>query len=280
MISPKVDFRCNYDIEAGLSSPGRYARRFIARRARWIAGAVIAAIVVLLLSDFGHRGSRRETDWQGQAEDAEEGNIGELEDIWEGQIGEESVGKEGGWGWGFGLPFGGKPVVSPATDTMTISGDDGKGGDHSAIDDYIAPMHPDLSILPSPSEIFAEVNIHSFLSPPTLEPFPEERLREVISNPPDEGVSIVGGYRIPDDAYSKQWVGPHMWDQPRGEIKRVQWEGFDGERVNLETTEQRDMRKERREAVRRGFVWAWQAYKDNAWGKYSPPVQGIQPDIC
>jgi len=251
----KMSWRNHHDVEAGIPSPGCYPKRFLARRARWIFGVAIAAGVVLYISDYRYaplRPPRLSGEWKS------DGEVGELEDIWEDEGGVETA-EPKGWGWGLGLPFG-KPAPPPSAEE----------DDEDAfvpVDDYIAPMHPDLSLLPAPSKLFAEVHLPDFLKPPEDDFFPNERLREIISDPPPEvGTTPVEGWVIPDDAFSKNWVGPEMWDQPKGDVRRVQWEGFARGRDGWETAEQKMVREERREAVRRGFVWAWQAYKTYAWG--------------
>jgi mannosyl-oligosaccharide alpha-1,2-mannosidase len=74
---------------------------------------------------------------------------------------------------------------------------------------------------------------------------------------------------MPDDAYSKTWKKPDTWKGDRGEMRKLQWEGFSSGRSDTwETKEEGKVRKERRDAVKRGFVYAWQKYKDHAWGEW------------
>lgn len=135
----------------------------------------------------------------------------------------------------------------------------------------LPPVHPDLSLLPAPSTLFPEVgDIGQFLRPPTYDPFPTSRLRDIISDlPDDEEVPDPDRYpRLPEDAYSQTWVRPDVWDEAPGAVRKVQWEGFStGRSDTWETAEEKAVRVERKEAVRRGFVWAWQKYKDHAWGE-------------
>jgi mannosyl-oligosaccharide alpha-1,2-mannosidase len=134
----------------------------------------------------------------------------------------------------------------------------------------LPPMHPDLSLLPSPASLFPEVkDIASFLRPPTYKSFPDSRLRDIISDPPDEPVPDAGRYaKMPEDAYAKMWKAPAEWEETKGEMRKMQWEGFSSGREDTwETKEEGEVRKERRDAVKRGFVYAWQKYKDYAWGE-------------
>jgi hypothetical protein len=134
----------------------------------------------------------------------------------------------------------------------------------------LPPAHPDISSLPPPSSLFSEVDdINSFLRPPEYKPFPESRIREVISEPPPVTPVDTSGYAsLPDDAYSKTWQKPEFWEGHRGDMRKLQWEGFSsGRRDTWETKEEGKIRMERRDAVKRGFVYAWQKYKDYAWGE-------------
>jgi mannosyl-oligosaccharide alpha-1,2-mannosidase len=151
--------------------------------------------------------------------------------------------------------------------------------EHWALNEYgdsfrrqpLTPLHPDIAALPAPSTLFPEVgDIASFLQPPTYDPFPTSRLRDIISDPPaDEHESNPDDYpHLPDDAFSRTWKKPEVWDGERGDVRKVQWEGFNtGREDTWETKKEKAVRQERREAVRRGFVYAWQKYKDHAWGE-------------
>ena len=275
MGSPKMNSSFKFDLESGTSSPGRFARRFLARRVRWIFGAVAAATLVLLLTDLGGQpgrpprlGLNGDGDGAGDGQWEGEGKVGELEDIWnDKQVGAGARPK--GWDWGFKLPFGAPDPLASAEGPSGGSGGAGKAT-NMATDSYIAPMHPDLSLLPLPSALFPEVSLPAFLTPPMEYPFPEARLREIISDPPEEVVRAPP-IPIPPRAFSQEWVGPEVWDQPRGQVRPVQSEGFAEFR---ESEEERTVREERREAVRRGFVWAWQAYKRRAWGEWAGLQEG------
>jgi mannosyl-oligosaccharide alpha-1,2-mannosidase len=160
-----------------------------------------------------------------------------------------------------------------------IGGDGGDGGDW-VLNEYgdkfrrqpLPPVHPDLTLLPSPSSLFPEItDISSFLKPPTYEPFPDSRLRDIISDPPaDETPPDPERFpKLPEDAFYHTWTPPTEWDAPKGEVREVQWEGFKSGRGDWESQEEKEVRLERKEAVRKGFVWAWQKYKDHAWGQSS-----------
>lgn len=85
--------------------------------------------------------------------------------------------------------------------------------------------------------------------------------------------SSSSSYSLPDGAFVNTWTSPSWFDPshkpPHGSnpMPRVQYD-FEGERgKDWETEEERKVREGRRDAVRRGFVWAWGRYKEQAWGE-------------
>lgn len=127
----------------------------------------------------------------------------------------------------------------------------------------ITPMHPDVDLLPRAPSIFPYLNV-SESELPEEKIFPDSDLRLIISQPPD--LPEEHSNSMPEDAWSQKWTGPEIWDQPRGEMRRVQWDGFAGGRDRWESENDRKVREERKEAVKRGFKHAWEAYKRHAWG--------------
>nr|XP_031861035.1 uncharacterized protein CI109_003395 [Kwoniella shandongensis]KAA5528107.1 hypothetical protein CI109_003395 [Kwoniella shandongensis] len=259
------------DPEKGLSSPTRIARRYLVpRKPRWVLAALCVGATVLYIYDISGvnpsvglippREDGKHREWPA---------AGTAEDDWDEE--------DDKTGWGEWLPFGGggkggkgdKPSKShttvPTTTTYDFIVD--ANGDHFIPDwkQSIAPMHPDVSLLPPPSSLFPEIDITSS-SPPENTPFPQERYREIYSEPPDIPPEI--GNELPSDAWVKSWVAPDNWDVKgdKSSIKRVQWPGFAGGRDRWESEKEKVVREERKEAVRRGFKHAWEAYKQNAWG--------------
>ncbi|TXT13600.1 hypothetical protein VHUM_00967 [Vanrija humicola] len=126
-------------------------------------------------------------------------------------------------------------------------------------------MHPRKADLVDPATLFPEVD-DGWLKPPAGEKFPDERLREIVSKEqPEDNVASRTG-ELPADSFAANWEGQEGWNAPRGRIQEMQWSGFKKERSAWETDAQKKLREERRDAVKRGFVYAWQAYKDHAWG--------------
>ena len=254
-----------YDVES-LASPRRtIGRRVLNRRLRWIIGIIIGSGVILYYN--GYR----------------------LEDVGLSSSGAGYTG--GGGGGGSGLGMEGVKVDTediwsdkiPIDDTPSGTGK-GKGKtttieEHWVMNEHgdkfrrqpLPPVHPDLTLLPSPSSLFPEItDIHSFLKSPTYETFPDSRLRDIISDPPaDEEPPDPERYpKLSAEAYSNTWKAPKEWDEPKGEVRKVQWEGFRTGRGDWESAEEKKVRLERKEAVKKGFVWAWQKYKDHAWGGF------------
>ena len=270
------------DLEKGLSSssPSAFARRCLpTKKTRWALIIVCGLIAVYHFSNQHSDGDERrhDEDFRSRARHDTE----HLEDIWDDKP--PAVQPKGWNKWGIELPFGGghrgPPVVMEDKDEERI----GSGGippDHrdqaklqppsppkpfsplGALS-WIEPMHPDLSILPDPSELLPEIKLPEYFHPPVADPFPSERIREIISPPP---VAVeTGVWHVSESAFSHQWVPPDEWDDPKP-MRRVQWEGFAGGRDRWESDAEKEVREERRDAVRRGFAFAWQSYKDNAWG--------------
>lgn len=140
-----------------------------------------------------------------------------------------------------------------------------ENGDHyypNILTPEAAPLVPNPDNLMDPASFFPEVG-SDFLQRPHVKEFPHADLHKIISvAPPDTAkhrqVPLMPG------AYSETWKGPEEWKPTYGNAKPIQWQGF--KKGNYETAEQRKTREARRDAVKRGFVYAWQKYKDHAWG--------------
>lgn len=161
-----------------------------------------------------------------------------------------------------------RDVLKPHKPSYAAEGDT----DYFIVDEYgdhyypnypldIAPMHPPKESLVDPRTLFTEVDA-TWLKPPKTRPFPKDKMREIVGPAPEE-VAVSGAVEMPADAYSQTWVGPEDWNIAGPGVEKVQWEGFEGE---YETQEDWRERVDRRDAVKRGFLYAWQKYKDVAWG--------------
>lgn len=155
-----------------------------------------------------------------------------------------------------------------AVDPLTLEYEVDSQGHHRVTNDpYLARMHPDLSLLPAPSALFAEVQLPAYFRKATVEKFPDSRMRTIVSPTWDAPApGSIPETELSPKSFAGQWVGPEDWDEP-GQVGTVQWEGFKGARSGWETEAERMTREQRREAVRRGFAYAWQSYKDHAWGE-------------
>jgi mannosyl-oligosaccharide alpha-1,2-mannosidase len=130
----------------------------------------------------------------------------------------------------------------------------------------IPTFDPDISLLPEPESIYASINLKTHLHLPQSNAYPEARIGEIHNpprNPPDEATKRP----VPTNAYSQVWQGPEDWDKGGVEMPKVQARNFGGDRKLM---------KRRREAVKRGFAHAWQAYKDFAWGMCSTRARAAE----
>jgi hypothetical protein len=257
------------DVEAHTSpsSPRRFGRRFgMTKRSQWILGFTIAATTIILFTYH----KQESMEWMGGLKE-KIGGSGKsaggsrpegMDDIWHSP--QDGGHDNDGDRWGdTARPTTSKPDADGVPWKTNVHGDKFRR-------QPLPPAHPDISTLPPPSSLFPEVDdINSFLRPPEYKPFSESRIREVISEPPPVTPVDTSGYAsLPDDAYSKTWQRPEFWEGHRGDMRKLQWEGFSsGRRDTWETKEEGNIRMERRDAVKRGFVYAWQKYKDYAWGE-------------
>ncbi|OCF71491.1 mannosyl-oligosaccharide 1,2-alpha-mannosidase [Kwoniella mangroviensis CBS 8886] len=306
MLSPKQNGKTmpytpaySQDVEKGLSSPTKIARRFVSRKPRWILGGLILFGVVFYFYESGNGGPHGDLvppppphhhgpssphhehgqghDWSA-GDDYEDDDYDIDDDDDDDDDHDEDEDEEGGKGWKNWLPFGGKPKRPPPNmgyePTKTISTEVeyefivDNNGDHY-IQDWvqpIAPLHPDLSLLRPPEELLPEINLKES-SPPKEDVYPDDKLRMIISpTPPNEEIPR---NVIPADAWSKMWMEerrPEDWKGHKGDMKKVQWSGFARGRDTWENGQQKKEREDRRDAVKRGFKHAWEAYKRHAWG--------------
>ncbi|WVW82696.1 hypothetical protein I302_104707 [Kwoniella bestiolae CBS 10118] len=295
MLSPKQNGKTmpytpayTQDVEKGLSSPTKIARRFVSRKPRWIVGGLILFGVVFYFYESGpplppkdlapphpphHHGPPPGHGWSAGDEWDEDHNDDDDDDDEEEEEDEEDEDEDKGWkNW---IPFGGKPkppkVGTEPTKTSTEIQYDfvlDNNGDQYVTNwvQPIAPLHPDLSLLPPPEDLLPEINLRES-SPPREEVYPDDKLRMIISPTPDN--EEIPRNTIPPDAWATKWMEerrPEDWKGQKGDMKKVQWSGFARGRDNWENAKQKKEREKRRDAVKRGFKHAWEAYKRHAWG--------------
>ncbi|KAL7424310.1 hypothetical protein Q5752_001900 [Cryptotrichosporon argae] len=234
-----------YDVESGsasgaLGAPGRAVRRLVSRRARLALG-LLAALGIFALY------ARPAPSWR-VVEDAYEAGV------------QYDTGAAEAWAGGGDDDDFAEPAAARLRDAYVVDA----RGDHfyPHRTEPIAPAHPDMGRLAPARDVFADVDLKSHFRAPSSVPFPPERLRAVVG--PRE-VERATEPRLPGDTWAERWDAPEGWDAPRQDLPKVQWAGFErGDQ--WETADERETRNERREAVRRAFAWAWQGYKDHAWG--------------
>jgi hypothetical protein len=260
-------------------TPRRLARRLqLHKRSRWIIGFALAATTMVLLTyrrqdSIGWVSRPEKIGRPSQEENGSGARPGGMDDIWHAPHG----------GHIDGDPLDHRPPPPPPAPMNDNAWRLNEYGDKFRRQ-ALPPMHPDIASLPPPSSLFPEVSdIASFLHPPTYETFPESRLRDIISEPADtldEDKSKNGYLPMPEDAYSIMWKKPDQWKGDRGDMRKMQWEGFSSGRSDTwETKEEGKIRKERKDAVKRGFVYAWQKYKDHAWGELLAGY-AVPPSFC
>ncbi|GMK54074.1 hypothetical protein CspeluHIS016_0106600 [Cutaneotrichosporon spelunceum] len=125
-----------------------------------------------------------------------------------------------------------------------------------------APLHPNEGDYRASERLFSEVD-EDILYPGNSTLFPKERMREIVSDAPVEEKKQ--GITLAPDAFSVTWKGPADWNKPGPGVKNIQWPGFENG-TQWETRAEKEVREGRRAAVKRGFIYAWQKYKDHAWG--------------
>ncbi|WVO14368.1 hypothetical protein L204_102001 [Cryptococcus depauperatus] len=236
-----------YDPEKGLvSSPTHLARQLLVlKKPRWILVTLLCVGAGILYINSGNppRLHRPHDSWYGDKQWGPGGPWDEDEIFAVGQL----------------------PHKSNNSSTRPHKFIVDQNGNHFIQDwnQSIAPMHPHVSHLPRADLFFENLNVHDS-GIPVDRVFPDSNLRQIVSDPPD--APLDSAKTMPSDAWSQTWKAPDVWDRPRGEMKHIQWEGFAYGRENWESEEEKKVREERRNAIKRGFKHAWEAYKKHAWG--------------
>jgi hypothetical protein len=132
----------------------------------------------------------------------------------------------------------------------------------------LVPDDPDPKTLPSAEDYFPEIDPFS-LPGPKIEEFPIDRYTYIYPRPttkpedPEPSISRP----LPVGSFVETWNSPSWFDPEGGgqnEMPRVQYDFSQNE----ENEQERTTREGRRDAIRRAFTYAWQQYKDKAWGMY------------
>ncbi len=132
----------------------------------------------------------------------------------------------------------------------------------------LPPDDPTKNELSPGSMILSEVVVTN-LSPPIYHTFPQHLLSELYHTAsPSRPKSIPKD--SPTDLWVNTWTSP-VWykkaathNEGERNMPRIQY-AFEGIQ---EGEEEKLVREERKEAVKRGFVYAWQKYKQYAWGEW------------
>lgn len=135
--------------------------------------------------------------------------------------------------------------------------------------DNIPPVNPSKNDLADPALYFPQIDINAPLASPVINPFPADHMPWVASTPvediPGLEPDVAAEPLWQDEAFAKSWVHPQS-DEWKGRAgsKRVQ---FDFDSAPRETEHEKQIRQARRDAVKRGFIFAWEGYKRHAWGE-------------
>jgi mannosyl-oligosaccharide alpha-1,2-mannosidase len=134
----------------------------------------------------------------------------------------------------------------------------------------LAPDDPYPHQLPPAKEIMPDIKTTHLPYPASHERFPSERLRELYpAGPPDpdsEYHENIVNPRTPIHPFIRNWTSPdwfHSDGRNHKALPKVQWD-FSKHPISRK---RRKLNDERKEAVKRAFVYSWQKYKDHAWGR-------------
>ena len=138
----------------------------------------------------------------------------------------------------------------------------------SALRPYdLPPDDPDPETLEPPEQYFSDVDVHN-LPAPNHRQFPMDQYTYIYPIPsaqprrPEKPAQ----QPLPAGSFIQTWESPewfHTDGRGMKEMPKVQFDFGD----DHETVEEKDLRIRRRNAIRRAFGYAWQQYKEKAWGK-------------
>lgn len=130
------------------------------------------------------------------------------------------------------------------------------------------PDTPPRESLPRGAEWFPQLEKQLSPAAPAQKPFPEDLLASLYPTKPMQAYT-----RPPPrvdtttSTFAQDWKPPKLGPRWKS-APRVQSDFSSGP---PETSEAREQREERRAVVKSAFVWAWEAYKRQAWGAWLGP---------
>lgn len=134
----------------------------------------------------------------------------------------------------------------------------------------LAPDDPSPQQLPPPHAILPDVKITRLPYPSSHQRFPQAELRDLYpAGPPDleeEYNEHVVAPRVPVHEFIKNWTSPEWFDHQGRNARQLPTVQHDFSQESV-SEERRKLNEDRAEAVKRAFVYAWQQYKDHAWGE-------------
>ena len=142
----------------------------------------------------------------------------------------------------------------------------------------LPPDDPDPETLPLAEKYFPDIDPFA-LPAPTLEEFPVDQYTYIYppptSRPRDPEPST--SRPLPEGSFIETWKSPTWFDPGGGGQKAMPRVQHDFSRIE-ENEQERSLREGRRDAVRRAFAYAWQQYKEKAWGTYWVPAVTLAAD--
>lgn len=134
----------------------------------------------------------------------------------------------------------------------------------------LAPDDPFPHQLPPGRSILPDIATTSLPPPKSRKAFPDELLHTLYPSAPPETVVAehIVNPRTPVHEFIKNWTSP-AWFRTEGTGKALPRVQAEFGKVSV-SGKRRKVNAERAEAVKRAFVYAWQRYKDKAWGKSFP----------
>lgn len=134
---------------------------------------------------------------------------------------------------------------------------------------------PFPSQLPMGRAILPGISTTDLPPPRSHQKFPQQLLPTLYpAGPPTSDIQEhIVNPRTPVHPFVKNWTSPEWFDTEGRNAKRLPRVQWDFAR-NPVSGKRRRVNDERREAVKRAFVFAWQKYKDKAWGEFLPVLLG------
>jgi hypothetical protein len=138
----------------------------------------------------------------------------------------------------------------------------------SALRPYnLPPDDPDPKTLELPERYFPDIDVDD-LPAPNHRQFPMDQYTYIypIPSAKPRRPEKPAHQPLPAGSFIKSWESPEWFHTDGRGMKEMPKVQFDFGKDH-ETAEEKDLRIRRRNAIRRAFGYAWQQYKEKAWGR-------------